>query len=519
MNDNSGSRLLRSLASNWLSLGAGIAISFFLSPFVVNKLGAAWYGVWAVAAQFTGYLFLLDFGVRESVIRYTSKYVARGQRPQLNRVLSTALALYGGITPLTLAGIAIVVWRMPYWFNLEPQYWSDARIAMALAGATISSTFLFNVFIGVMMGLRQWEITNALGIALNVIRAALIVVFLWHGSGIVAVAAIQFGIATVSGLVTAILAIWMLRRRGMAFRFVWLDARRFRAFARRIFGYGFYVIVNNVGEKIITAADAIIVAVYLPIASVAYYAIAGSLVGYLRALLGSTASLFNPLASHLHALGQRQAVTEAFMLGVKINVVVTLPVAAVFALLGNRFVGLWMGEEFAGPAGEVLTILAVASVITAPQWVFSSVLYGISRHRIIAVLRIIEAIANLGLSVVLVQWIGLRGVALGAAIPSAIIVMVVLPIMAARAIGLDLHRYYFDAYLRPLLAVLPMALAAYWIRQSWPAQSLVYFFAEVAVLCLLYLPATFAITLNASERRSLVQRFYLPAFLAWGGRA
>ena len=51
-----GSSLLTSLASNWLGLAVGVLVSFFLSPFVVDKLGAAWYGVWAVtgAAAATG---------------------------------------------------------------------------------------------------------------------------------------------------------------------------------------------------------------------------------------------------------------------------------------------------------------------------------------------------------------------------------------------------------------------------------------------------------------------------------
>lgn len=519
MSENSRSTLLRSLASNWLALGVGIAISFFLSPFVVNKLGAAWYGVWAVAAQFTGYLYLLDFGVRESVIRYTSKYVARHQHAQLNRVLSTAIGLYSGITLLALGGTALVVWGMPHWFSLDAHYWRDARIAMAFTGATIASTFLFNVFSGIMMGLRQWELSNALGIGLNVVRAALIVVFLWRGDGIVAVAAIQFGVSFVSGVITSVLALRMLSKRGMPFRFTWLTPRRFRAFARRIFGYGFYVIVNNVGEKLIAATDAIIVGIYLPIASVAYYAIAGSLVGYLRALLGSTAQLFNPLASHLHALGQRGAVTDAFLFGVKINVLVTLPVAAVFVLLGERFIGLWMGPEFAAPASQVLAILAATAVLAAPQWVFSSVLYGISRHRVIAVMRIIEAVLNLTLSIVLVKLIGLPGVALGTAIPSVLLVMIVLPIVAGRVIGLNLTRYYVDVYLRPAVAIAPLALAAYWVRDTWPASNLAFFFGQVALLCLLYLPCAFFVVLNAQERLQIVERLRLPRFLAGHGPA
>src|SRR5688500_526756 len=103
----------------------------------------------------------------------------------------------------------------------------------------------------------------------------------------------------------------------MAFALVRVRRRRFFALTERVLGYGFYVIVNNVGEKVINATGAIIVGLYMPIHFVAYFAVAGSLVGYVRSLLGATAQVFNPLASHLHSLRQSTELKSAFLLGVK----------------------------------------------------------------------------------------------------------------------------------------------------------------------------------------------------------
>lgn len=501
-----GSSLIRSLASTWLAVGVGVVVSFFLSPFVVNKLGAAWYGVWAVAGQVVGYLYLLDFGVRESVIRYTSKYAARGQRAHLNRVLSTALAIYGAVCVLTIAAVAVCVWQIPVWIDLDTKYWHETRWAIGLAGLTIAQTFLFNVFNGVVLGLRRWEIGNALGIGWNLLRAALIVLFLMQGHGIVAVAAIQFATSLLTGIVNAVIALVLLRRRGMPFQPVLLSGRRFKALSRKILGYGAYVIINNVGDKLITATDALIVGIYLPIQSVAYYAIAGSLIGYLRSLLATTAQVFTPLASHLRTLRQGAELKSAFLLGVKINILITMPVATAFALLGDIFIGLWMGQEFAKPSGQVLAVLAVAAVLAAPQYVFSSVLYGISRHRVIAILRIFEAVANLTLSIILVQTIGLVGVALGTAIPSLLIVMIVMPMVACKLVGVGLPEYYIHAYVRPALAIVPFALVAIWLRDESPARSLPIFFMQMIGLTALYAPCAFAIVLNADERRNVLRR-------------
>lgn len=503
------SRLLQSIASSWLALGVGVVVSFFLSPFVVSKLGSAWYGVWAVAAQFTGYLYLLDFGVRESVIRYTSKYCARQQGAKLNRVLTVSVMIYAVVTLIALALTALCVWGMPYWFKLEPGLWYETRAALAFTGLTIAQTFLFNVFTGMLIGLRRWDIANAMGIGINLARAALIVVFLGMGYGIVALAAIQFAVAVFSGLATMLVALVQLRRNGLQFKLVRLDRRSIRRLSRRVFGYGFYVLVNNIGEKIITATDAIIVGIFLPINAVAYYAVAGSLVGYLRQLVASTAQVFNPLASHLHALRQGSELQNIFLLGAKLNVLITLPVAATYAVLGSEFVGLWMGEEFAEPSGQVLLVLAVMQILAAPQYMISSLLYGISRHRTIAILRIIEASANLVLSIVLVKQIGLVGVALGSAIPNVIIVLAVLPTITCGFVGMRLRDYYHHVYLRPLAAIAPFTLAALWVRDHLPASNLAVFFVHVAGLMCIYLPCAFFVILNARERRAVAQRMGL----------
>jgi O-antigen/teichoic acid export membrane protein len=505
--------LLRSLASSWLGLAVGIVVSFFLSPFVVNKLGSTWYGVWAVASQFVGYLYLMDFGVRESVVRYTSKYAARRNSTALNHVLSTSLLAYAVITMLALLVVAVAVWGLPHWFSLEPALWRDGRIAMAFTGLTIALTFLLNVFTGVVIGLKRWEISNAVGVVLNLLRAGLIVYFLLRGHGIVALAAVQFFVAVLGGAINVFIALGLLRRASLSFRFTLLRPHQYLSLGRRILGYGFYVIVNNVGEKIISATDAIVVGIFMPIQAVAYFAVAGSLIGYLTNLLSTSAAIFNPLASELHSLRQKAGVTAAFYLGVKVCGLITLPVVATFVILGEEFIGLWMGPEFSGPSSVVLTVLAVATFVASPKYVFSSVLYGMSRHRIIALLRIGEAVANLGLSILLVQNMGLAGVALGTAIPSVIVAVFVLPVIAGRAVGITLPQFYEHAFVRPLVAIAPFAAAAFWVRAEYPASDLLGFFLRIFALLFIYVPCAFAVVLNREERQIILERIGLTRLL------
>src|SRR5882672_10468869 len=68
------SRLARNILSNWTCYVFSMALNFFVAPYVVRHLGNEQYGVWTIVLSLTGYLGLLDLGVRGAVTRYTARY-------------------------------------------------------------------------------------------------------------------------------------------------------------------------------------------------------------------------------------------------------------------------------------------------------------------------------------------------------------------------------------------------------------------------------------------------------------
>lgn len=477
-----------------------VGVSFFLAPFVVNTLGSTRYGLWAVTMQFTGYLYLLDFGVRESVIRYTSKYMARNHGARLNRILTVAFGVYGPITLLTLVVTGVFVWQAPHLLDYDASYDAEARWAIAFVGMTIAQTFIFNVFTGIVLGLQRWSTVNASNVVLALARTLAIVIALKAGYGIAAMAAIQFIAGTLSGLFVWFLAARYLRQAGATIRMVAMTWRRFRALATRVFRYGLFVFLSNIGQKIIVASDALIIAAFLPIASVTYFAIAGSLIDSLRSLLGSSSQVFAPIASRLHTTGDRQQLGTLLVQGSKFILLLAIPVAGTFAVLGDIFIGLWMGRQFMGPAGEVLMVLAISTLLSAPTYTMGMVLYGISRHNLNAYLKIGEAVANLGLSLFLVQRLGILGVAVGTAVPQAVVCVFILPYVTCRAVGLSYSSYMWRTVTGPALAAVPFLLAELWIRHNVEFTSLLTFFGSIAALCVVYGGLVFYLALESSER-------------------
>ena len=183
--------------------------------------------------------------------------------------------------------------------------------------------------------------------------------------------------------------------------------------------------------------------------------------------------------------------------------VVTLPIALTFALLGNVFVHLWMGEEFAHTAGQILLVLGITQIISAPHYVISSVMYGMSQHNTLGYLRIGEAVANLALSILLVKPLGVLGVAIGTGASHLIVAALILPSVISKRLGMKLRDYWWGIYGRTSLAVLPFAVGLALVHQFVRLRNLAEFFACVAVLSLVYLACVWFLALTREERIEL----------------
>jgi O-antigen/teichoic acid export membrane protein len=276
--------------------------------------------------------------------------------------------------------------------------------------------------------------------------------------------------------------------------------------SRRIFGYGTYSLLHSLGNKVVFSSDAIVVGIVLSIQAVTPYAIAGSLIQYLRTLLASTGKVFIPAVSEQHSLGRSLEVGRLFLEGSKYSVLVALPIGMILAILGEQFVSVWMGPEHAREAGVILAVLGVTQVFSAPNYIAVGVLYGISKHAVIAWVRIGEAALNVTLSVFLAKHFGLMGVALGTAISHIFVVLIVVPRLVCPLASIGTTKYLVHTYLRPVIASSPFLVATYWVSVTVRPQSLIHFFMLTGMLTIGYLACAYFLALNKTERRGLVTR-------------
>jgi O-antigen/teichoic acid export membrane protein len=495
-------QLMKNVSFNWVGMAVGLVLSFIQAPIVVNGLGNTWFGIWVLINQVVGYTWLFDLGIREAVVRHVSKHHARKEYHEVNEVVSSAIYLYLLISILTVVVLSAVTVLLPYLFKLAPDVVGTARLVLFLSGMTIAINWFFNAYVGILMGLQRFDIFQKIGVGLGTAGFVLTVAAIKVGYGIVALSVI--GLAT--GMVSNALIYWNCRRLLPEFRLVRYDREKMRF--RLLINYGKYVFLNNIGEKIIFGTDVVIIGIFMQASAITFYSIPGTLINMLRSIISSAAWVMNPLFSALEANNEMERLKAIFKKATKMSLLMGLPIGIVYLFMGKSFISLWMGKGYGEGSVLVLIILTLGTLFTIWENLIGSVLYGISRHHIIAWLRAAEATIKIVLCIVFVKMWGIVGVALGSTLPHMLFMGLILPVFVCRILNISFVTYVRESIIPPFVSSIPFALCCYYLETYFPATNLFVFFFWISVIMPVFMASAWYFALTGQEREMCAQIMY-----------
>jgi O-antigen/teichoic acid export membrane protein len=483
--------------SNWGTFAFSAAVNFVLSPIVVRSLGETQYGAWVLLASMVGYLGLLDLGVRAAVTRYIAQFHAAAEHSRASLLYASALRIFSlaGVTAILISAVlAILVGRV---FSVPPELVEVARVVAVLSGVSVAISLISGVFGGVLIGLERFDYNNAIEIVVGALRAIGVLVVLKLGYGLIALALIQ----VVTSILRLLANIHFTRRL-----YPQLDLSSWtwdRDSARLVFKFGLSASLLHVTGSLMLYSDSLVIGAFLPVGMVTYFAIAGNLNDYARAVVSGISGTLSPRISALQAGGHRSSLQNAFLMSARLASLVVLPIVVTFLVRGASFIGLWMGPEYAVLSGQVLQVLALTLVPLAGYQVVTAALFGINKHGALIPVFLAEAAVNLVLSVLLVRRYGVVGTAIGTLVPRLIISTLIGPWLMRRHLGISLRAFWLAAFVQPILAMIPFAAASMTMERLYPAHSLAVYFGQVILLLPFVAISTWYICLSVEERARL----------------
>ena len=470
---------LKSIGTRWLKLGIHMIIGFLLAPYILHRLGDYAFGLYVLVLSLTGYYGLLDFGIRSSVVRYVARFRATGDQNSLNRFLSTAFFTYSILGCFSVVVTAVGARYIDSIFHVAPSFLISARLLFIMCGGAIALGFPLGVFEGAMEGLQKFPSMDFIQIVKSLLRAVLVVLALSHGLGLLTVALITVGLGVLLGGAYAVVVL-----RSIPLHISWRLVDK--ASLRLMVNYSFPTFFIGLGDRLRSSLDATVIGVVLSSVAITYFSIGARLVGYGTRFAGGMNDVFTPMSSHFDAAGNIEGLRKILVQGTRACALMMFPICAMLIILGKPIIALWMGPRYVPVSYPILVIMAVGSSLYTVQGPSFRILYGMARHGWLAVMRLSEGISVLLLSILLIHYLGITGVALGTAIPLACSSLFFYPIHLCRLLKTSVAQYLMRVYLPPLGLCAPMALALVLLRRLFPVANYGTISLEIISGALLY---------------------------------
>lgn len=455
--------LKRNILAGWLAHVVTLVIGFVLMPYVLDTLEESQYGAWLFINAVAGYSGLVYAGFGATICRYVADLSAREDWRKLNYVVSSIQGVYMVAATIVLAMAGVFAWLAPLldkWGDL-PTY--DIRVAILIVGATIAIGMVCSVFGGVLVGTQRLDVKRGIDVCLGILRLALVLLLLKREQGLITLALIFFAVTLVEQILFMIFAYRQIPTISVG---PWnID----RQTLRECFGFSAFNAVALVAEQLIFFTDTVVIGVVLGPVAVVPYQIALRVAQMIQAPIAQIGEAVLPKAGQLHATraasGMQWLVARA--MGLAFLLAGGFLIGATY--FGGMLIEVWIGRGY--PISEkILCILVGAQVVSLPMIIARKALLGAGDVRIPAFIDLLEAVINLALSLILIQWLGIVGVAWGTFIPLVFVELSLLLPYAANRLGLDARKLAMDI-LRP--AALPLALllgyCEYVARQSLTA--------------------------------------------------
>jgi O-antigen/teichoic acid export membrane protein len=454
---------VKNVTSTWLGLGVHAAVGFFLSPFILHRLGDEAFSLWVLVFALTGYFGLLDLGIRSSIVRYTAKFIAANDTEQLSRYLSTSLAFYSLVAVAVVLMTTVGFFYLNLLFRVPASSLGSARILFLLAGASVALTFPLSVFAAVLEGLQKFAWLQLSQIGITLFRAVLIIAALTNGGGLLAIGTITVAMNLLSYLIFTVLAIRALPVRLSIGDVEWTA---FRAMV----SYGVFALAVLAAERLRFQSDAMVIGAFLSSSAVTLFSIGSRLVDYSSYAVKSMTQIFTPMSSHFHEAGDMVRLQRIFIVGNRACAFIMFPLCITLVILGRPIIESWVGARYLA-SYSVLVLLVVPRSLYLAQSTSIKILVGMSHHRVLASVLLLEGGVNLLFSVLLVRRFGIVGVALGTAIPLTCTSVLFLPRHLCRLLGLPLGTFLRRAYRLPLALCAPLAAVLWFTSHRFPVHT------------------------------------------------
>lgn len=502
-------RMLINTVSNYGKMIIGIFVTIFLTRILFLGLTREEYGFWALLWSIFGYSLLLDFGFGTAVQKHTSECSVSKDWDKYNRVVSTVFFNYVAFAALIAIFALVLSFHIGSIFGIDQANEAYFRKVLILFGIGSAVCFPFGFFTEILRGLQKMHTRNIIQICfivLNFVGMALMIHFKLNLNGMVFV-------ALGTNLASSLTMMYVVRKLIPTFK---LSLKHYdRSLLRTVMGFSLYAYLITFTNLIILKTDQLVISIFGSVALVAVYQISIRLTDTYQKFSGQFLDNLGPVSAALFASGNKSKMAEVMLQSNRLMGIISSLLLVPLVVYIKPLLNIWL--ELDHTAGMICALILIVSMYILLFFRSSSVyvLLMANEHKVLAVVAVIEALANLGLSILLLRLMpgllapynipdaAIIGVALGTMIPNVLLAFTFNVPKACRFADISIGEYFREVVFRTMIVTaFSFAFAFAMYKLAYPGRLLVVLLYG-ALTAVFYLILTYIIGLKGWEKKQI----------------
>lgn len=497
-----GKQLSINFITQILSFAINLAISFFLTPYVLEFIGKDVYGFVSLANNFTGYVSVVTVALNGMLSRYVTISFSKKDYDSVSRYMSSVVLANVGIMLILLPISIVFVVNLGRFINLPAGSEWDVKLLFLLIFISFCINLPGGCFYSCTYATNRLDKANLSSLISSILRITVLLVMLvtltphvWY-----------VGLASLLCTVYLIGAYRHYQKEFMPeihIAFHYFDWKS----VKELMTIGIWNSISQLSQLLLTGLDLVIANVMVSVISMNLLSYAKMLPSQLLSLLAAVAGIFAPMMTIAYGKGDKDEFIYETNFAIKCSgFLCSVPIIGL-VVFGENFFGLWL-KALTPDEVQMVTILSILTIL--PQ-IFSVYIYPLYTVNTITTKIKLPVIVTIGygtLNVILVYWLlrmtnlGIYAVAGVSSVLSVLYVFFFVPNYAAYIINAS-HLTFYKPLFRGILCNLVLIGVFSLIRVIFSIKGWSSFFIVCLFAASIGYFLTFFLLFNREERSKM----------------
>lgn len=475
---------------SYAGLGVNILTGLLYTPWMIHSIGRDNFGLYTLAISIIS-LFVFDFGLSSAVSRFLSKYLAEGSQQKANDCLGLVARLYIGIdVALLLVFVGVYFFIPDIYTKLTMEEIAKFKVIYIIASIFSIISFPFIPCNGILVSNEKFVQLKLCDLVHKLIIVVAMSTCLLFGYGLYALVAVN----ALAGISTILLKVWCIKKYTRTRPNFSYKSPQERL---EIFRFSGWTSLTAISQRMIFNIAPTILGIMSGSSSIAILGVAITIEGYVYTFANALNGMFLPRVSAILIRDKGDLLPLMIRIG-RIQIFIIGLITLGFIGLGQQFINLWVGTEFANTYWCAI-LLILPSFFHLPQEIAATGIIAANKVKQQAWVYIFMGILNIILAFPLAAYWGELGVAISICI-AYFVRTIGMNFLYIKELNIDIKLFFQHSFLKIAPILIIMTIIVFSIYNQIDIPGWIGFIVKGLFFVLIYASTSWFFIFNREEK-------------------